>query len=129
MGTRGFIVAVLVIFATLLFLANRRGIITDTFMTRLANVATIASLLLAVIVLFLPNNDQTAAPTARVPETTLVPSQPISTASSTVANTPTFTPVPPTPTFTPSPSPKQTSTPTPKPGDVLYQADWSTGMD
>ena len=47
--------------------------------------------------------------------------------------TPTLTPAPPTPTPTPSPSPTQTPaptlTPSPKAGDVLYQADWSSGAN
>src|SRR6266540_4242010 len=43
----------------------------------------------------------------------------------TVATSPTVT----SPTFNAFPTPTQTATPAPKPGDVLYEADWSSGMN
>jgi hypothetical protein len=46
----------LLIFSLCLFIANRQGFITDITMTRLTNVASIASLLIAVVVFFLPSS-------------------------------------------------------------------------
>jgi serine/threonine protein kinase len=73
---------------------------------------------------------------SQAPTPTLIPAPPTPTAlPSTATSTPiphtatvtaqaTFTPVPPTPTPIPL-----TSTPALKPGTVLYQADWSSGLN
>jgi hypothetical protein len=75
---------------------------------------------------------RTPTPTP-LPNTTVVPTaMPTQAPTPTpIPPTPTPTPIPPTATSVPNPTPTPVPTPTPthKPGDVLYQADWSNGMN
>jgi hypothetical protein len=82
----------------------------------------------------IPQSPRSAVSSA--PPSNVVPADPQATLTSVSSNIPSPTTEPPTPTFTtvpttptPPPSPTLMATPTRKVGDVLYEADWSSGMD
>ena len=80
---------------------------------------------------FEPANAQAATSTPTATATPTLQPAPTNTPSPTSTPTPTLTTTP-TPTSTPSRTSIATVTPTPTPaqtGDVLYQADWSSGLN